>query len=286
MRAALPDFVRRHVPEMIGGQPAWKILDLKLTALPDIHFLSPSITDMNTPSDRRTLDAFIVIALLTVVIAGGNFVSMMTARAAGRAIEVGVRKAVGATRSQIVAQFLSECLFYAGLALPDRGGRRGPGAARIERLPAAADRIRLLAQSIAGTARPGNVAARVGRGQRVSGSRAVDVPARHGAEGHAFTSGRTGPDAQCDGRGAVWRADRLDRVHDHHPPADTFRHRGSAAGSRGPDIRAARACATMAFQDVVRRLPGVRSAACGSEAALGTDLGAAHSRRSLEKAST
>jgi putative ABC transport system permease protein len=42
---------------------------------------------------------------------------MMTARAARRAVEVGVRKAVGATRRQIIVQFLGECLFYAGLAL-------------------------------------------------------------------------------------------------------------------------------------------------------------------------
>ncbi len=41
----------------------------------------------------------------------------MTARSARRAIEVGVRKAVGATRRQIVVQFLGECLFYSGLAL-------------------------------------------------------------------------------------------------------------------------------------------------------------------------
>jgi putative ABC transport system permease protein len=115
--AALPDFVRRHITELVGGQPAWKLIGLHLTALPDIHFLAPSITDMNAPSDRRTVDAFILVGLLTLIIAASNFVSMMTARAARRAVEVGVRKAVGATRGQIVAQFLGECLFYTGLAL-------------------------------------------------------------------------------------------------------------------------------------------------------------------------
>jgi putative ABC transport system permease protein len=42
---------------------------------------------------------------------------MMTARAAGRALEVGVRKAVGATRRQIIVQFLGECLCYTAFAL-------------------------------------------------------------------------------------------------------------------------------------------------------------------------
>jgi len=38
-------------------------------------------------------------------------------------------------------------------------------------------------------------------------------------------------------------------------------------------------CAQMAFQEVARRIPGVRAAACGSEAAMGRDLGAAHFTR-------
>lgn len=117
IRSLLPDFVKRHVTETIAGQPGWKLIDLKLTALPDIHFLPPAITDMKVPSDRRTVTALIVIGLLTLFVAGSNFVSMMTARATRRAVEVGVRKAVGATRCQIATQFVSECAFYTGLAL-------------------------------------------------------------------------------------------------------------------------------------------------------------------------
>jgi putative ABC transport system permease protein len=59
----------------------------------------------------------VVIAVLILIVAGSNFVSMMTARAARRAVEVGVRKAVGATRMQIIMQFFGESLFYAALAL-------------------------------------------------------------------------------------------------------------------------------------------------------------------------
>ena len=117
LQERLPDFVRRHVSEQVGGQPMWKLLELRLVALRDIHFLPPSVTDLKAPSDRRVVAALIVIGFLILVVAGSNFVSMMTARAARRAIEVGVRKAVGATRRQIVVQFLGECIFYTGLAL-------------------------------------------------------------------------------------------------------------------------------------------------------------------------
>ena len=113
----MPDFVRRHVSEEAVGQPLWKLLELSLVGLRDIHFLPPGITDQKAPSDRRTVAALIVIGFLILFVAGSNFVSMMTARAARRAIEVGVRKAVGATRRQIVVQFLGECIFYTGLAL-------------------------------------------------------------------------------------------------------------------------------------------------------------------------
>ncbi|HEV2703593.1 MAG TPA: ABC transporter permease [Steroidobacteraceae bacterium] len=117
LRASLPAFVKRHVPDVIGGQPAWKMIALSLVALPDVHFLPPSVADMTPPSDRRTVDAFVVIGLLILFVASSNFVSMMTARAARRAVEVAVRKTAGATRQQIAMQFMAECLFYSGLAL-------------------------------------------------------------------------------------------------------------------------------------------------------------------------
>jgi putative ABC transport system permease protein len=115
LNARMPEFVDRHLTGKIGT--ASKYVNLRLVALPDLHFLPASVGDMKAPSDRRTVDALIAIGLLILFVAGSNFVSMVTARAARRAIEVGVRKAVGATRGQIILQFLAECLFYAGLAL-------------------------------------------------------------------------------------------------------------------------------------------------------------------------
>jgi putative ABC transport system permease protein len=117
LNARMPGLAKKYFPNLVGGEPEWKHFELRLVALPDLHFLPPGVADMKAPSDRRTVDALIVIGLLILIVAASNFVSMMTARSARRAIEVGVRKAVGATRRQIVVQFLGECLFYAGLAL-------------------------------------------------------------------------------------------------------------------------------------------------------------------------
>jgi putative ABC transport system permease protein len=117
LMAAMPGFALRHVTGSLGGQPVAKMYEFNLIPLTDIHLQPGSIADMKPHGDVRTLQTLTGIAVLILFVAGSNFVSMMTARAAGRALEVGVRKAVGATRRQIVVQFLGECLCYAALAL-------------------------------------------------------------------------------------------------------------------------------------------------------------------------
>jgi len=114
---AMGAFTMRHVHGEVGGQPVAKAYQFNLVPLTGIHLQDPSIADMKPPGDPLMAQTLIGIAVLILIVAGSNFVSMMTARAAGRAVEVGVRKAAGATRAQIVTQFLGECLLYTALAL-------------------------------------------------------------------------------------------------------------------------------------------------------------------------
>jgi putative ABC transport system permease protein len=53
---------------------------------------------------------FSAIAVFILVIAGFNFVNLTTARASERAKEVGIRKVVGAVRTQLSRQFIGECV--------------------------------------------------------------------------------------------------------------------------------------------------------------------------------
>jgi len=90
---------------------------LKLQALIDIR-LSPSIPgDYATHTDAQVIYIFIVVAILIILIACINYISLSTARAVERAKEVGVRKVAGAYRGQLIGQFLLESLLISFMAL-------------------------------------------------------------------------------------------------------------------------------------------------------------------------
>lgn len=65
----------------------------------------------------QSVRSFSVIALLVLFIACINFMNLATARAAGRAKEVGLRKVAGARRGNIVAQFYGESALTTLLAV-------------------------------------------------------------------------------------------------------------------------------------------------------------------------
>ena len=60
---------------------------------------------------------FSIIAVFILLIACINFMNLSTARSARRAKEVGLRKVVGAERTQLVKQFLSESMFFTVIAI-------------------------------------------------------------------------------------------------------------------------------------------------------------------------
>lgn len=117
VKARLRAFADSHVPGIVNGTRVSTAYTFTLTPLADIHLQPRKVGEIKPSGDPRVVKAMLGIALLILIVACGNFVSMMTARATRRAIEVGVRKAVGATRRQIMRQFVGECLFYAMLAM-------------------------------------------------------------------------------------------------------------------------------------------------------------------------
>lgn len=59
---------------------------------------------------------FIIVAFVILLIACINFMNLSTARSEKRANEVGVRKAMGSSRSRLIAQFISEAVILSSIA--------------------------------------------------------------------------------------------------------------------------------------------------------------------------
>jgi putative ABC transport system permease protein len=88
-----------------------------LVPLADIHMRRADQGAMKPPGDPQVVAAIALVGLLIVVIATINFVSLMAARAGRRALEVGVRKASGATRRDLIVQFVGEALIHVLLSM-------------------------------------------------------------------------------------------------------------------------------------------------------------------------
>ena len=93
-----------------------KSLQLRMISQPveDIHLRSGGIDGGKNGIIFVWL--FGAIALFILVIACINFINLATARSANRAKEVGLKKAIGSYRSDLVKQFLTESLLYSFLS--------------------------------------------------------------------------------------------------------------------------------------------------------------------------
>lgn len=111
----IADFIQRHHADILTQFNA--SMQVTLQPLTDIHLKSNREAEIQANSDIAYIYIFSAIALFVLIIACINFMNLATARSAGRAREVGVRKVVGAYRSQLMIQFMGESVVMAVLSL-------------------------------------------------------------------------------------------------------------------------------------------------------------------------
>ncbi|MGC3947662.1 MAG: ABC transporter permease [Chryseolinea sp.] len=87
------------------------------TALPDLHLHSTTQDNISTPGNISYIYFFAAIGVFIIAIACINFMNLATARSAGRAKEVGLRKTLGSLRTQMIVQFLAESSLYSFVAV-------------------------------------------------------------------------------------------------------------------------------------------------------------------------
>ncbi len=89
-----------------------------LQPITDIHLRSPELTEERAKlGNIRTVYFLVVIAIFILVIALINYINLATAKSIERAKEVGLRKAVGSSRKQLIIQFLFESAIMNLLAI-------------------------------------------------------------------------------------------------------------------------------------------------------------------------
>ncbi len=91
--------------------------ELVLQRLTDIHLFSNLGHDLRSRGDIKYVWIFSALAVFVLMIACVNFMNLTTARSANRAREVGLRKVVGAQRSQLIRQFFGESILMALIGL-------------------------------------------------------------------------------------------------------------------------------------------------------------------------
>ena len=84
--------------------------------LKKIHLYSHKSYEPEENGHAGTVYALLVVAFIILVIAWINYVNLATARAVGRAKEVGIRKVIGSTKLSLIKQFMLESMLVNALA--------------------------------------------------------------------------------------------------------------------------------------------------------------------------
>ncbi len=105
LETALEKLVEKYDKKEPGDKT---ISEIKLQPLSDLHFNGDYGVYGNALANKPTLYSLVAVAAILLLLGCINFINLTTANASQRAKEIGIRKAIGSSRKQLVFQFLSE----------------------------------------------------------------------------------------------------------------------------------------------------------------------------------
>ncbi|MBO9562260.1 MAG: ABC transporter permease [Niastella sp.] len=114
--ASIAALSKKIGPLVVQKNKRLKNQTLILQPLKEMHLYGEYKNWVNTGGAITYVRLFGIIGIFVLLIACINFMNLATARSEKRAREVGIRKAIGSQRSQLVVQFLSESMFTAFVA--------------------------------------------------------------------------------------------------------------------------------------------------------------------------
>ena len=126
LEAKFPALVKKYIGpdvENFMGQSMEEFFDsgnkagFSLFPMKDIHLHSDKLGELESNGDIKYVVIFSAIAIFILILACINFMNLATARSAGRAKEVGIRKVMGAYKTQLINQFLTEAFLITLLSI-------------------------------------------------------------------------------------------------------------------------------------------------------------------------
>ena len=114
LEAKFPAFSNKYFQ---GDKVSGSVEKFYLQPVSRAHLYSDFEYEIGGTGSATVVWGLLIIALFIIVIAWVNYINLSTARSAERAKEVGVRKVVGAARSQLIRQFLMESFLVNIIAL-------------------------------------------------------------------------------------------------------------------------------------------------------------------------
>ncbi|WDD97237.1 ABC transporter permease [Thalassomonas actiniarum] len=114
--AGLQANISDYYQQRAQGLSSYKSYRLNLEAMTKLHLYTDTSRTLIPQGSGVMVTAFSIIAVMILLLACVNFTNLATASAMRRGKDVGVRKSLGASKLQLVVQYLSEAVLQTTLA--------------------------------------------------------------------------------------------------------------------------------------------------------------------------
>ena len=114
----MDDFVNAKLPPSpVEGMKMSEHMSLRAMPIKDLHLKAVGFGEMRERGSTAVVITFTIVAALILAIASINFMNLSTARSNQRAREISLRKVFGASRLQLILQFLGESILITIIAM-------------------------------------------------------------------------------------------------------------------------------------------------------------------------